>query len=78
MRAARLERSSRLQRVYALMSDGKERSTRDISDGAGVYAVNSCISELRANGLIIDCRQQFDEKTRGRVWYYRMRIQGAE
>jgi len=57
MHAARLDRSPRLQRVLALLSDGREYSTLDIVMGAGVCAVNSCIAELRENGFLIACRQ---------------------
>ncbi len=32
-------------------------NTLDILIGAGVCAVNSCVSELRANGLTIECRR---------------------
>lgn len=57
MHAARLEKSERLQRVLALLEDGRWHSTLDIVIGAGVCAVNSCIAELRANGIAIACRR---------------------
>lgn len=57
MHAARIDHSPRLQRVLALLSDGRWYSTLDIVVGAGVCAVNSCIAELRANGLPIVCRR---------------------
>lgn len=56
MHNAKLENSERLQRVLRFLSDGRPRSTREIIHGAGVCAVNSIISELRANGLEITCR----------------------
>ncbi|MYA88796.1 MAG: hypothetical protein F4X97_10160, partial [Boseongicola sp. SB0662_bin_57] len=55
MHAASLDRSPRLQRVHALLSDGVERSTLEIIAKAKVCAVNSCISELRVNGFRIAC-----------------------
>lgn len=72
MRAARLERSPRLQRVHALLSDGIERSTSEIITGAHVCAVNSCVAELRDNGFEIDCRQIRNPATGQRTWLYRM------
>ena len=74
MHAACLHRSSRLQRVHALLSDGAERSTQEIMAGAHVCAVNSCIAELRAhpNNCRIDCRQQVNRATGQRTWLYRM------
>lgn len=65
MKAARLSSSERLQRVADLLADGREYSTLDIVIGAGVCAVNSCVAELRANGIAVACRRQGD------VWYYR-------
>lgn len=62
MRAARIEHSPRLQRVAELLSDGRWYSTLDIIVGAGVCAVNSCVAELRANGLAIECRRVGKER----------------
>ncbi|TCW31435.1 hypothetical protein EV669_105136 [Gulbenkiania mobilis] len=66
MKAARLKNSARLRRVADLLADGREYSTLDIIIGAGVCAVNSCIAELRDNGLAITCRRE------GNTWFYRM------
>ncbi|MEW5790015.1 MAG: hypothetical protein ACOY4L_09030 [Pseudomonadota bacterium] len=57
MRAVRLEHSARLRRVAELLSDGRWYSTLDIVVGAGVCAVNSCVAELRANGIPVACRR---------------------
>jgi hypothetical protein len=73
MRAARIERSSRLQRVAELLSDGRWYSTLDIIVGAGVCAVNSCVAELRANGLEIACRRVGKER-----FEYRLIRAGAD
>lgn len=54
MHAAPLS-SPRLQRVLALLRDGRPHTTRDIVRRAGVMAVNACISELRAHGAEITC-----------------------
>ena len=79
MNAASLERSPRLKRVFALLKDGKERSTRDIMLEAHVCAVNSCIAELRSepNNVNIECRQAVDPATRQRTWLYRMPADAA-
>jgi hypothetical protein len=65
MNAARISSSERLQRVDALLSDGREYSTLEIIINAQVCAVNSIVSELRHNGRAISCRRTGD------VWYYR-------
>lgn len=57
MHAASLT-SPRLQRVLALLSDGREHTTRDIVRRARVMAVNACISELRVHGAQIDCQRR--------------------
>lgn len=69
MHAASIDSSPRLRRVLALLSDGREHSTLDIAQGARVCAVNSCVAELRANGVPIECRQ-VSEPLFGRVWLY--------
>ena len=53
MNIAKLDSSDRLKRVAQVLSDGKEHSTLEIVQAAGVCAVNSIISELRRNGLNI-------------------------
>lgn len=62
MHAARVEKSERLKRVLALLSDGAWHSTLDIVRNAGVCAVNSCVAELRANGCAIICRRVWKER----------------
>ena len=56
MNAARLSESARLQRVLALLNDGAWHGTREIVMAAEVMAVNSAISELRANQVEVECR----------------------
>lgn len=65
MHYAIITNSKRLQRVDKLLKSGREYSTLDIVTKARVCAVNSIISELRANGRRIACQR------RGDVWYYR-------
>lgn len=57
MNAAGLQ-SPRLQRVLALLKDGRPHTTRAIVRKAQVMAVNACISELRHHGAEIACVQQ--------------------
>ena len=71
MHAARLDRSSRLQRVHELLRDGAEHSTREISREVDVYAVNSIVAELRHAGAEVECRQ-VRSPSGGRIWLYRM------
>lgn len=55
-----------LQRVYRLLADGRERSTREINRGADIESCSTVVSELNHNGCQIDCRR------RGDYWFYRM------
>lgn len=66
MHAARLESSARLRRVLDVLMTGRALTTLDIVVEAGVCAVNSCVSELRANGYDIRCWREGD------VWRYRL------
>jgi len=74
MHAAKLEDSPRLRRVLDVLSDGKEHTTLDIATRARVCAVNSCIAELRENGVKIDCRQDYNAGQR--LWLYRLKGAG--
>lgn len=71
MKAAALS-SPRLQRMLAVLSDGKAHSTRDIMMWAQVCAVNTCVSELRQHGAEIVVNVSIDDVTRARIWNYRM------
>lgn len=68
MHTARLTRSERLQRVHNFLKDGKKHSTLEIIEKARVCAVNSIVSELRANGMSIECERKADR------WYYWLMI----
>ena len=75
MHAAKLDKSDRLKRTVKAMVHARERgaelSTRGIMREANVCAVNSVISELRANGFNITA------KRRGKYWYYSL-VEGSE
>jgi hypothetical protein len=58
----------RLQRVRNVLLDGLRHSTRDLIRRAKVCAVNSIISELRENGMQIDCQRVGDR------WFYRAKV----
>ena len=77
MNAARLDRSARLQRVHALLADGREYSTLEIIGAAQVCAVNSCISELREKGAVIEGRWVGANQGK-RIFLYRMTRRAAE
>jgi len=68
MRAANLESSKRLQRVHNVLMDGMKHTTRDLIRKAKVCAVNSIISELRENGMQIDCQRV------GSRWFYQAKV----
>lgn len=67
MHYAKIDSSERLQRVRDVLADGRWHSTIDIIIGAGVCAVNSCISELRANGFVIACRRVAKDRFEYRI-----------
>jgi len=47
--------SPRLQRVLAVLGDGRSHTTRDIVRRGRVMAVNACVAELREHGAEIIC-----------------------
>ena len=48
--------------------DRKAHTTRDLIRKANVCAVNSCIAELRANGIQIECERKKDR------WFYALAL----
>jgi hypothetical protein len=71
MHAARFSHSKRLQRVYACLHKHKRGlTTRQIVQRAEVCAVNSIISELRANGAKISCTLEGVAKDGTRTYRY--------
>jgi hypothetical protein len=71
IKAAKLS-SPRLQRVLALLADGKPRTTREIVRRARVMAVNAAIAELRQHGAEIACVKQAAPGGQGWRFYYTM------
>ncbi len=66
MHYAKIKKSERLKRVRKLLQDGHGHSTRNVVRNAHVCAVNSVVSELRANGLDISCWRK------GGIWFYQL------
>ena len=70
MNYAHIATSPRLQRLHDFIARPGWHTTRDISRGAEIMAVNSAVAELRKNGATIECKQT---KINGRrVWAYRL------
>ena len=69
---AKFSSSKRLQRVHDLLKQGGEHSTLEISIRAGVIAISAIMSELRAQGADIHCRQIRSKQTGERIWVYRL------
>lgn len=68
--------SPRLQRVLALLRDGRAHTTRAIVRRAHVMAVNACVAELRSHGAVILCAcRRVNGKRR---FYYTMTKEPAD
>ena len=55
MHAAKIDDSPRLQKVRDFLRRRGSATTREISNACDVYAVNSIVAELRANGFTVNC-----------------------
>ena len=55
MHAANIDDSPRLQKVRDFLRRQGGATTREISRACDVYAVNSIVAELRANGFTVNC-----------------------
>ena len=76
MHNARLAKSPRLQRVLTALRQAKgEISSFDLTLKAKTPAIGTCISELRANGADINCRQTHED---GQTRFYYSLIKDPE
>jgi hypothetical protein len=67
MNYAKLETSHRLRNVFKVLNrNSKPQSTMDLIKKSGHCAINSIISELRENGVKINCTRS------GNAWYYKL------
>lgn len=66
MNSARLAHSKRLQDVFSFWADGAWHSTMETIKACNRTAINSIASELRANGVKVECKKE------GTGWYYRI------
>ncbi|MDA8412993.1 MAG: hypothetical protein M0023_04305 [Desulfobacteraceae bacterium] len=55
MHAANIDDSPRLQKVRDFLRRNGGATTREISKACDVYAINSIVAELRANGFTVNC-----------------------
>ncbi len=68
MHHARLDNSPRLKKLLGALSDGKWHSTAELSHRCHNYAVGTSVSELRANGKLIESRHVRSEIS-GERWF---------
>lgn len=79
MHKARLKTNLRLQRVLAFLRErGKAGATgREIIRNCEVVALTAAISELRQNGIVIDCKRE-KQLAGGTVYRYRVLEKGQQ
>ena len=71
---ATLHKSERLKRIYNLLKDGREYTSREIIKQANIVTLSASIDELRKNGLVIICRYDRTTPSGAKVYKYRMWI----
>lgn len=71
MNYARIEKSTRLQKLYTFLSDERPHTTKEIGDSTGIEAVGSAVGELRRNGFHIVCQCRRGEGD-ARVYEYQL------
>ncbi len=77
MHSARLDRSPRLQRLLAALKTRDELTSMELLVEARIVGLSAAVSELRANGAIVDCRQT--TRAGGEpVWLYRLVAEPGE
>ncbi len=70
--AAVLENSPRLQRVltYLRAMGPRGATTMEIVIGARVAVAGTAVSELRSNGISVDCKMETEKGGRTRIYRY--------
>ena len=73
--AANLKTSTRLQKVldFLKLRGDEGATTREIIQATGMCAINSIITELRRNGLLIDVRGPALSREGERIYRYILR-----
>lgn len=61
MHYAKLENSPRLQRTLEVLADKEKHSTLDLIQQTGSCAIASIVSELRRNGIGVECKRSGDK-----------------
>ena len=69
-------RSERLKRIYNLLKDGREYTSRQIVKLANVIALSASIDEMRKNGFCISCHYVRTTDTGARVYVYQLKKGG--
>lgn len=64
--AATVAKSARLRRVLKALEAEGEITSFELTLAARTVAVGTCVSELRANGFTVECRQECRDGRR--VW----------
>lgn len=74
MHYGRLATSPRLQRVLEVLQQrgSTGATTRELIDLTDCCAINSIVSELRANGILIDAEDEGINERGSRVFRYRL------
>ena len=67
----------RLTRVLRVLRDGRPHTTRELIERARVCAVNTCVSEMRALGYVIECRSQGHDGHGAHVYAYQLVPRGV-
>lgn len=62
MHYARIETSPMLKKIYAILKDRKWHTTFELMKATGCCTVSTRISELRQNGLAVECQLKNNER----------------
>jgi hypothetical protein len=69
--AARLDDSPELQRLARVLATGGEYSTMELIHATQIAAAPTRCSELRANGIPVECDARWSAERRKNIYYYR-------
>jgi len=70
MHYSSLKKSDRLKKAFNLLRDKKVHTSIELHEVTGSISISSIVSELRRNGLIIDCWLGHIQPNGSKVYYY--------
>ena len=69
---ADIKSSLRLQKFVDFVRDHPWATTKEIGDATNIEAVGTTASEVRANGIVVECKYSHTNENGSRIYKYKI------